>query len=170
MRPSTLDDCAEATHRRMFDRFKELFSAEEVEALPVDPEERVRIATCVVLLEVARVDEDFSEDERRRILDILRKRYALSDDDALELMQASTESRGASVDLWSFTNQLNQHCSTEEKIQVVEEVWRVVVADGGIHGHESHFMRQLGKLLNLPPRDIIDAKVKVLNEARGGES
>ncbi len=153
----------------MFENLKNLFAQEEEQPETFDGAERVKIATCVLMLEVARIDEEFSDDERDRILATLRERYTLSDTDAHELMQLSTETRERSVDVWHFTNQINKLCKEAEKIEIVEEIWRVVVADGGIHGNESHFMRQLGKLLNLARHQIIDAKVKVLEEARGAE-
>lgn len=150
----------------MFKNLKDLFAPQEQPPETIDHAERVKIATCVLMLEVARIDEEFSDDERDHILITLRERYALSDTDAEELMQVSTESRDQSVDVWRFTRQINDLCKEAEKIVIVEEVWRVVVADGGIHGNETRFMRQLGSLLNLARHQIIDAKVKILEEAR----
>ena len=151
----------------MFKNIIDLFAQEEQQSEPVDHRERVKLATCVLLLEVARIDEEFSDDERDHILKTLCERYSLSDADARELLEVSTQSREQSVDVWQFTHQINKLCPEKEKIEIVEEVWRVVVADGGIHGNESHFMRQLGRLLNLTRHQIIDAKVKILEEARG---
>ncbi len=152
----------------MFKNLQDLFEQPEEEQ-PVDNRERVKIATCILMLEVARIDEEFADAERDQILTTLRDRYSLSEADALELFEVSKQSREQSVDFWQFTNQLNQLCRLEEKIEIVEEVWRVVVADEGIHGNESHFMRQLGRLLNLTSRQVIDAKVKILEEARNAE-
>ena len=151
----------------MFKNLQNLFAQEEKQPEALDRGERVKIATCVLMLEVARIDEEFSDDERDRILTTLCERYALSDAEAQELMQLSTESREQSVDLWRFTHEINKLCKEAEKIEIVEEVWRVVVADGGIHGNETHFMRQLATLLSLTRHQIIDAKVKILDEVRG---
>lgn len=150
----------------MFKNLKDLFPPQE-EPQPVNHRERVKIATCILMLEAARIDEDFADEERDQILVTLGNRYALSEPEALELLELSRQSREESVDIWHFTNQLNKACTSEEKIEIVEEVWRVVVADEGIHGNETHFMRQLGKLLNLTHPEVIDAKVKILEEVRG---
>lgn len=155
----------------MLDRLLTLFETPaDTPGSEDDREERVRLATSVVLLEAARIDEDFSEQEKEHILDQLRRRYSLSEADAVELMEASHASRKESADLWRYTNQINQHCDNIEKLEIVEEAWRVVVADGGIHGKETHFMRQLGKLLNLNHRQVIDAKMRVLGEVRGEDA
>lgn len=153
----------------MFKNIIDLFTQEETKTQP-EPSysrERVKVAACVLMLEVARIDEEFSDDERDHILKTLRERYSLSDADARELLEVSTQTREQSVDIWQFTHQINKLCPVKEKIEIVEEVWRVVVADGGIHGNESHFMRKLGALLNLTRHQIVDAKVKILEEARG---
>ena len=152
----------------MLERLKQLL-AEESPTAPEDGPELARIATCVLMLEVARIDEEFSDDERSRILEILQERYSLSAEDARELLEESERMRDKSVDVWQFTHQINKACSQAEKLEIVEEVWRVVVADGGIHGHESHFMRQLSRLLNLSREEVIDAKVKILEEARNSD-
>ncbi len=152
----------------MFKNLKDLFPTEE-EKKPSDPKERVKIATCVLMLEAARIDEEYSDDERDHILVTMGERYHLSESEAEELLEHSRQSREESVDVWQFTHQINKACNLDEKIEIVEEVWRVVVADEGIHGNETHFMRQLGKLLNLTNPQVIDAKVKVLNEVRDAD-
>lgn len=153
----------------MLGKLKELFapnagSAEVPE--PEDHEARLRIATCVILLEVARADEEFSVEEQDHILKTLGERFSLSKEEAHELVEVSTQSREESVDLWSFTRQINEACTTEEKIGIIEEVWRVIAADGAIHGHEDYLAHKLAKLLNLNHPQLIEAKVKVLDELR----
>lgn len=133
---------------------------------PENVEERLRVATCVVLLEAAEIDDEFTPDERTHIVEILQQRYDLSEEDAHELVDASTHARRASVDLWQFTNTINQACSKEEKVRIVEEAWHIILADGAIAGHEAHFARQLAKLFNLPHHKMIEAKVRVLEEIR----
>ena len=35
-----------------------------------------------------------------------------------------------SIDLWGFTNLINQHYSKPRKLQVIEMIWEVIYADG----------------------------------------
>lgn len=155
----------------MLGRLRELFAVERGPGAAreaVDEGERVRVATCVILLEVARVDEEFSSEEKDHILHALRERFSLSEDEAQELIDASSESRRESVDLWSFTHRINEACGVEEKVHIIEEVWRVIYADGTLDGHEDYLAHKLAKLLNLTHPQLIEAKVKVLDETRGG--
>jgi uncharacterized tellurite resistance protein B-like protein len=129
-------------------------------------DERLKVATCAILLEIAHTDDDFCDDERRHIMETLTNRFSLSEGDAIELIELADEARKKSRDLWGFTNQINEACDKVEKLGVIEEVWRVVFADGSIGGHENHLAHQLGRLLNLTHGQIIELKIKVLDELR----
>ena len=153
----------------MLNRLKDLFKIEAPgETKGVQNEaERLRIATCVILLEVARIDEEFAVEERDHILETLSSRFALSEEDAHELMEEATRTRDDSVDLWQFTHTINKACTKEEKIHIMEEIWRVIAADGAIDGHEDYIAHKLAELLNLNHPQLIEAKVKVFDEIRG---
>ena len=152
----------------MLGRIREIFiSNAAVEETEQSHEERVRIATCVLMLEAATADSEYSEEESAHMLQTLRTRYKLSKDDAEELMEVTRQRREESFDLWQFTNQININCAIDEKLEIVEEIWRVVYADGHLDGHEDYLMHKFRKLLNLTHKQLIDAKVKVLDESRG---
>lgn len=150
----------------MLARLMELLGRQEEETAATD-EERLRTATCVLLLEVAGADDEFSPEECDRIIRVLCGRFALSQDEAEELVRAAGERRAKSFDLWKFTNQINELCSTDEKTQIIEEIWRVIYADGTLDAHEDYIAHKLARLLNLTHPQLIAAKLKALEEARG---
>jgi uncharacterized tellurite resistance protein B-like protein len=154
----------------MLARIREIFIATAtVEEQEESHEERVRIATCVLMLETATADSEYSEEESVHMVQTLRKRFKLSQDDAEELMEVARQRRDDSFDLWQFTNQINLNCPIDEKLEIVEELWRVVYADGRLDGHEDYLMHKFRKLLNLTHKQLIDAKMKVLEETRESE-
>ena len=127
---------------------------------------RLPLATCVVLLEVARADDDFSDVERRDILQLMQDRFELQEEEASQLLHEAIEVRDQSADLWHFTHAINEGYSKEEKLQIIEALWRLVYSDGVLDGHEDHLMHKLRDLLNLNQPQLIEAKMKVLNEIR----
>lgn len=129
--------------------------------------EAVQLATCVVLLEAACIDDDFTDAERTHILAVLQERFDLSPDDAEELLAMAAEAREDSTGIHRFTREINDAYSVEEKIQIVEEVWRIFYSDNELDGHEDHLARKLRNLLNLNHPMMIDAKMRVLAEIRG---
>ena len=128
---------------------------------------RLELATCVILVEAARADDEFTDVERRHIVDVLTSRFDLSQGDAKELIDEAITVRDESPDLWHFTHQLNDEFSREDKMQIMEEAWRLFYSDGVLEGHEDHLAHKLRDLLQLSQRELIDAKMKVLKEVRG---
>ena len=133
----------------------------KVELTEEDRAERIQVATCALLLEVANSDDEFSDSERNNIIQILEKDFKLSDEYAKELMELSDKKREESIDLWHFTNLINEHYSIEEKIKIIEMVWKVIYADGKLDKHEDHLAHKLSNLLKLTHKQLIDAKLKV---------
>lgn len=133
------------------------------------PEGReVHLAACAVFLEAAYIDNEFDPRELEAILSAFEDEYGLASEDVLELKRASERERARSLDLWTFTNVINEHYSNDEKARLVELLWRLVYADGRMDEHENYFMHKLAKLLRLTHRDLIEAKLRVLHP--GNES
>lgn len=122
----------------------------------------IRIATCALLLEMANIDGEFSEEEQENIISMLKKNFQLSDEYTAELIKSSQKELKGSIDLWQFTNLINQNYSRDEKIYIVEMIWEVVYADGKLDKHEDYLIHKLGKLLRLSHKELINAKVKIL--------
>ena len=131
---------------------------------PAEREESVhdvRIATCALLLEMSRIDGEFSESERECILSIIKKEYEVDDEYITAIIEtADTELQG-SVDLWQFTNLINHNYTQEEKIEIIEMVWRIAYTDGSLDKHEDSLVHKLANLLRLTHRQLIDAKLRV---------
>ncbi len=126
-----------------------------------EEQERVQLATCIILLEVAKSDDEFSSIEKTTLTAILKKKFDISHEAVEELIEMAHKTREESVDLWQFTNLVNQNYTKEEKIKIVEEAWRVIYADEKLDAYEDHFVHRLAKLLQLDHSDLIDAKLKV---------
>jgi len=129
-----------------------------------DETERLQVATCIILLEVAKSDDEFSSIEKATVKAILKKKFDVSAEAVEELMEMASRKREESVDLWQFTNFINQNYTKEEKIKIVESAWRVIYADEKLNGYEDHFVHKLAKLLQLDHSELIEAKLKIKYE------
>jgi len=135
-------------------------------SVPRDETDRVQVATCVLLLEMAHSDEEFSDAERDTIMTIVQRKFALSEETARELVDMSRKRRDDSIDLWQFAKVIRENYSREEKTTVMEAVWRVIYADGTLSPHEDYLVHKLSKLLGLSHKELIEAKLRVSSEAR----
>ena len=129
----------------------------------MDASHDIRIATCALLLEMANIDGEFSDSERNRIISILKRDYQLSEKHALELIKASNKELDGSVDLWKFTNLINRNYPLEEKIQIIEMVWKIAYTDRKLDKYEDYLVHKLAKLLHLTHKQLIEAKLKVIH-------
>jgi uncharacterized tellurite resistance protein B-like protein len=125
-----------------------------------DPAERSRIAAAVLLLEAAHSDQECAPEEMDHVIATLRAQFSLSRECTDELLELAHRERTAALDLWQFTNRINEHFSREEKRAILEGVWRVIHADGKLDGHEDYFSHKLAPLLRLTHDELIEAKIR----------
>ena len=122
-------------------------------------EHDIRVATCALFVEIARIDEKFTAAEMETILSILKQKYGLSQDHADALIAEAERELEKSVDLWQFTKLINENYSNEEKI-------KIVYVDGKMDQHEHYLMNKLQNLLRLTHDQLITAKLKVLHSEK----
>ena len=121
------------------------------------------VATCALLVEIARIDGTFTQEEMETIFSILKEKYGLSLEHADALIAEAEKQLEESVDLWQFARLINENYSNEEKMEIIETLWRVVYVDGKMDQYEHYLMNKLKNLLRVSHNQLIDAKLKVKN-------
>ena len=129
----------------------------------INSTDKVAVATCALMLEMAYADDEFSEDEQKKILKILVEKYRIAADDALDLIELANTQRKTNIDLWQFTHKINESYSKDEKLDVARNLWEIIYSDGKVDKHEEYLMRKLTSLLNLSHGDMIQAKIDTEN-------
>jgi uncharacterized tellurite resistance protein B-like protein len=119
------------------------------------------VATCALLVEIARIDKTFTQDEMATILSILKEKYGLSQEHADALIAEAEKQLEESVDLWQFARLINENYSNEEKMDIIETLWRIVYVDGKMDQYEQYLMNKMKNLLRISHDQLIDAKLKV---------
>jgi uncharacterized tellurite resistance protein B-like protein len=148
----------------MFERLKSVFDSHGASQSGIveDDTQRIRIATAVILLEVANSDDEFSDTERDTVVSILKDNFRLSNEEVTELLAVSNKEREGSVDMWHFANIINENYTEQEKYTVMENIWRVIYADGRLDKYEDHIVHKLATILRIPHSRMIEAKLKYL--------
>ena len=122
----------------------------------------VRVAVCALCIEIGRIDHRFTRQELETLVAILEEKYDLSAEHVQALMTEADRELEDSVDLWQFARLINENYTIEEKIAVIEMLWRIVYVDGKMDEQEHYLMGKLSSLLRLSHNQLIDAKLKVL--------
>jgi uncharacterized tellurite resistance protein B-like protein len=147
----------------MLDVVKRLFGSKSADTSynkNQNTEHDARAAACALFLEMARIDDTFSDEEMNTVVTLLKDRYGLSPEHADALITEADEELKNSIDYWQFARLINENYSTQEKIQVIELLWRIVFVDGKLDRYEDHLMHKLATLLRLSHKQLIDAKLK----------
>jgi uncharacterized tellurite resistance protein B-like protein len=144
--------------------FERAFGEERPEAAaPAARRHGVRVATALLLVEVARADfsEDVVEDEKT--LELLKSFFHLSAEEARLLIEEARSTADSAASLQSFTRRLHEKLSVEEKHGVVEMLWKVALADERLDKYEDHLVRKIAELLYVSHGDLIRIRNRVLD-------
>lgn len=143
---------------------KEMAMESKVQSKDTAHISKLQVATCALLLEMAQADNEFSTEEKKHILETMEEHFSLSRKAADELIELSEKERKESIDLWQFAQLIRNNYSVEQKIEVMEIIWKVIYVDGTLDKHEDYLVHKLAKLLGLDHKQLIDAKIKILRE------
>ena len=121
----------------------------------------IRMAACVLLLEIAHADDEFTNDEAQHLRSALRRQFQFTDDQADELIQLADRKRATAHDVYQFTKLLRDHYSLGQKMVLAEVMWGLVYADGEMCADEEYIMRKVCNLLALEPGYLADVRKRV---------
>jgi len=131
----------------------------------VDAEQRLRLATCALLLEAAGADSHVAPEERSSVIAAVRRQFGMNGDDVERLLELAEEELRASNDLYQFTRLIKDHFSRNEKLSVIEALWRVVWSDGVLEAHEDAMMHKVGSLLGVDHDELMALKIRARGSA-----
>ena len=152
----------------MLNMIKRFFSKPTDEEMEQDEQNSghdIQVATCALFLEMAQIDESFTQEEMETILLILKSKYGLSPEYVDELIAEAKKELDDSIDYWQFAKKINENYSNEEKIKIIESLWQIVFVDEKMDKYENYLMHKLSTLLRLSHTQLIDAKLRVLHSS-----
>ena len=119
------------------------------------------INIACLLIHAAKIDENYTSEERGIIKKTVKKLYP--DLDNLDgIISKAEQKENDSNHIQEFTRDVKS-LSTENKIIIVETLWRIILSDGKSDIYEDNLMRRLAGLLYLDDKVVGETKVKILN-------
>ena len=128
------------------------------ETTPEDMEHALRVATAVLLVEMARADFVVEPLERQRLRQLLKHEFQLTEVELDALLEEAEADADRLVSIQHTTRLLNEHYDHAMKRRIVEMMWRLVYADGEKSHYEEHLIRQVADLLYLSQSEFIQAR------------
>ena len=138
-------------------KFKKEHSTEDVS----DNEKNILITS--LLIECAKGDYDFSNQEISKIKDLIKKKLKLDQSKINLIFDKALETVEENVELYSLTKDIRDNFNKEEILEIFEYMWTVVLADGKIDDFEAALMSKLVGLFHLTGKESADAKKKAMS-------
>ena len=135
--------------------FKKMFKKEKKEN-----SDYKNILVAALLIHAAKVDENYSDIEKKIIKEALINLNNINSDQAEELMKLAEKKEEESNQMLEFTREIKKH-PMEFRLKIIEIIWKIVYSDGASDNYESNLVRRLCGLLYVSDRDSGTIKSKV---------
>ncbi len=144
----------------MFRRFLALFEDAETTAPAAGGVDQLQRAAAVLLVIAARLDGTMDAAEQASIERLLTERLKV--EDAKALVEEAVEAAAESTDFFSVTRVINDRLEPPQRVDILEMLWEVVIADGTVHDYEANLIRRVAGLLHISDREAGDARKRVI--------
>jgi len=138
--------------------FKKIFNKQKEDDL-----NNKNILIIALLIHAAKIDENYTENEKKIIKNVIVDLNEINSNQADELLKLAEKKEGESNQIIEFTKEIKKY-SMEFKLKIVEIIWKIVYSDGTSDDYESNLIRRICGLLYVSDKDngIIKAKVQNL--------
>ena len=125
------------------------------------------IAVASLLIHSAKIDENFTDKEKKIIQNALIEMGA-NNDNLIEIMKEAETKEKDSNQILDFTRQI-KNIEEEDKKIIIEALWNIIYSDENADMYETNLMRRLSGLLYLDNKTVGDQMIsnrKNLNNDR----
>ena len=143
----------------MWNKIKDIFSPETYEEGITS-----NSAIAAILVRAAKTDNEYTESEKKLIDHLLANKLNISLEDAKLLRLQGQELEMEINDNVQLTRIIKQDIPYEERHQLVEQLWSIVLDDNNRTPEENKLMRVLTHLLGISDVNSAKARSKFLNK------
>lgn len=142
----------------MFDRILDLLMPGDAPRAATE----IHIAVAALLVEAARMDDDFDPAERAAIRAVLAKRFALDGASVDRLIASAESAADRSSALYRFTRVVAERFDPAARVGMIEMLWEVAYADGVLDPDEDALIRRVAGLIFVEDHERGAARQRVL--------
>ena len=125
------------------------------------PDADARLALSALMVRLARADGFYDADERARITRILSERYELDQAGAESLLAEAETLEGEAPDTVRFTRAIKDAVPYEARVEVIEALWQVALADGARDAAEDSLIRLVSSLMGFTDQESARARQRM---------
>jgi uncharacterized tellurite resistance protein B-like protein len=109
--------------------------------------DELALAVTALLIEAARMDDDFNGEERATIERLLTERFQMAPAAVRALVEEAEATVRHSTQFFPFTQQICKQLDPEARVQIIEMLWEVAYADGSLDPQEDMLLRRIAGLI-----------------------
>jgi len=147
----------------MLDKILTMFSTRDDSGPIEDPKREKALAAAAILVEAATQDADFDATERATIKRILEQDLGVSTEEADSLIAEAEAQVARHVGLYRVTTTIRESFDEDERVDLVEMLWEVVLADGEVHDYEANLLRRIAGLIHVSDQQSGAARKRALD-------
>ena len=125
------------------------------------PEEKLQLATVALFLEMMQMDDRVEVEEQNIILSLITQNFSITTEQSTSLLQLAEQQQTQATDYYQFTSLINKEYSQEQKVRLIESLWKIAFIDGILDIQEEYLVRKIADLLYVPHSAFIMAKNRV---------
>lgn len=124
-------------------------------------EDKLKIATAALFLEMMNMDDKVAIEEQDITQSLIQQNFSLTAEQSSSLLALADPQRKEATDYFQFTSLINKEYSQEQKVRLIESLWKIAFIDGVLDMHEEYLVRKIADLLHVSHTAFIMAKNRV---------
>ena len=137
--------------------FKNIFKKRKKNAL-----NEKNILIIALLIHAAKIDENYTEIEKKIIKKTIMHLNKINTDEAEKLLNIAEKKEEESNQIIEFTGEIKKY-PMEFRLNIIEIIWKIIYSDGTSDNYESNLIRRICGLLYISDKDSGIIKTKVQN-------
>ena len=137
--------------------FKKIFNKKKIEV-----SDNKNILVAALLIHAAKIDENYTDTEKKIIKKALMELNSISSDQTEDLIKLAEKKEEESNQIVEFTKEIKKY-PMEFRLKIIEVIWKIVYSDGTSDDYESNLIRRICGLLYISGKDNGIIKTKVQN-------
>ena len=122
------------------------------------------INVACLMIHAAKIDENYTDKERTIIKNTLKKLDS-NNEDINKLILEAEKKESDSNHIQDFTKNIKA-MDKENKIEIIKNIWSIILSDGNSDIYEENLMRRLAGLLYVDAKTMGDIKLGIQNKQK----
>ena len=143
---------------KLFQSLKNIFSGDK--GINQENQNNEIDILCGLMIEAANTDGKITQEELNKISHSLINVFKEDPKIVEESLNNAFENKDNSKSLYFYTSKLNKSYTDDQKIQLLEVLWEIILADNELHDFEANLIRRLAGLLYISDVECGNAKIR----------